>query len=176
MAFVDDLLGGGGGAPTFNAPEMDKKHQDQLTNQLGRGNSDVEAAYGRSQKQLSGGMMPTNTNRFNSSLGGADTSAQTSAIQQKGQSIFSHNVQKMALQNKLQEEQAKSAQMTQNFNLSSRQMQIFNDIKQEKIQSEMAEIATRNQILGSIFGGAGSAVGAYFGNKQTDEEKAKKGK
>jgi hypothetical protein len=81
----------------------------------------------------------------------------------KGENLFSRNIQRMALKNKLNEVEAKSSQLASNYQLSSKQSQIFETIRQGRLAAEQARTSARNAVIGNVLGVIGTVAGAALG-------------
>lgn len=163
MGFLD-----GPDVPDFKVPDSvtDSKSMNFLDTTLNRGDKTTQSAYDRGTEAAQGarGLIPTTQNmqREETALGGGPNEAQLNAINMKGQNLFSQNVQQMMTKNKLQEYTARSNQLGSDFNLSQKQNQIFETIRQAKLQEEQAKTASRNAVIGNVLGAIGAVVGTIY--------------
>jgi len=159
---LDGLFGTGDDYPDFKAPEWDPNSKAFIDKNIASGPQKTESAYDRAIKAAQGaqGLMPSasTVNRQESAMGRTNQS-QTDAIIQKGQNSFSNNIQKMALQNQINEDKAKSGAIDTSFKMTSYQKQLLENVRQARMLSEQNKIAARNQVIREIFSAGGMAAG-----------------
>lgn len=162
-------LFGDDSTPDFKVPDSatDMNTAKFAETSLNRQDHGVQEAYARSRDQMDSarGLMPTaqNYQRQDATMGRQTNQAQLNAIQTKGENLFSRNVQQMKMQSELNEYSSRSAKLAQDFQLSSKQNQIFETIKQGRLAAERARIAARNAVLGNVFAAVGAVVGTIAG-------------
>jgi hypothetical protein len=152
--------------PDYNAPSMNPEHKRAIDENIARQDKDVSSAYDRGiqQAEAAKGLLPSRDNAFRSEAAlGRSNKAQTDAILQKGQTLFSKNFQKMLLQHQLEKHKAQQSALTQKYQLSQRQWKIFEEIRLSKIQAEANKIAARNAVIGQVFQIAGTVAGGMVG-------------
>ncbi len=159
MIFDDD-------SPEYKAPQMDPKAKALIDKSIAEKDQPTVSAYAEADRsaQDSTGLLPTaeNMERQDASMG-RNNKAQMDAILQKGESLFSSNQRKLLLTNKLNSFGARSKQLGQKYELSHKQWQFFEHIRQERLAAEANRIATRNAVIGDVLGAVGMVAGGVVG-------------
>lgn len=152
-------------APDYQEPLMDPNAKKFIDDSIANGSKSIDSAYQRSNETLKqGGLLPSAESSFRAEESlGRDNKAQTDAILKKGENLFSKNVRQMMVQNQLMAHKQRASTLGQKYQLSARQWQFFDQIRQEKILAEQNKIAARNAVIGQVFQLGGMAIGFAAG-------------
>lgn len=166
MGFLDGIFGGGD-TPSYNAPTMPAQNKGFIDSQISRGTNADSGQLAQEQmrgvkESASGFLNDNNINNRNIALGMGSNPALTQAISNKANNSFNDEINSLQQNNKLQAELQRSQLIDRSTRLANQQVQFGRTIQNRLRAAEQTQEASRNQVLASVLGVAGTVTGSIL--------------